>query len=211
MSLWYRTGHLLNDIFVTLFFSFKVIHSERMIEEGGVLFAMNHVSYLDPPFAAATCRKPVHYLARKTLISWPILGKLMLKVNVIPVDQERAEMKALKTLIRLLRSGERAFIFPEGARSMDGRLQPGMPGIGLIVAKTLVPVVPIRVFGAYEAFPRGAKTMKMYPVRAVVGEPIFFKKEDIKASGKKGYAQISNQIMAAIAAIELPEDEQIIP
>ena len=64
-------------------------------------------------------------------------------------------MSALKTVIKLLRAGESPIVFPEGARTLDGNLQPAQPGIGLIIAKTLVPVVPMRVFGAYEAMPPG--------------------------------------------------------
>lgn len=47
-------------------FDFRVVHPERIIEEGGVILAMNHQSYLDPPLAGIACRREIHYLARKT-------------------------------------------------------------------------------------------------------------------------------------------------
>ena len=75
-----------------------------------------------------------------------MLGPIFPRLNVVPIDQERPDMSALKTVIRLLRAGESTIVFPEGARTLDGQLQPAQPGIGLIIAKTLVPVVPMRVF-----------------------------------------------------------------
>ena len=138
-------------------FSLKVIGREHLPLSGGYLLAMNHQSYLDPPVVAlAADPRPIHFLARKTLMNWPVLGHFFPKLNVVPVDQERPDMSALKNVIRLLRAGETTIVFPEGARTLDGELQPAQPGIGLIIAKTLVPVVPMRVFGAYEAMPPGS-------------------------------------------------------
>ena len=66
-------------------------------------------------------------------------------------------MSALKAVIRIVREGHCTVVFPEGSRTPDGKLQPAQPGLGLVIAKTLAPVVPMRIFGAREAFPRGAK------------------------------------------------------
>ena len=144
-------------------FAFKVVHRERIIEQGGVLIAMNHESYLDPPLAGIACRREIHYLARKTLLRWPVLGPMFPKLNVIPVDQERADMSAIKTVIRLIKKGECTIVFPEGARTPDGQLQPAQAGLGLIVAKTRCPIVPMRIFGAHRAFPRGGRPASSPP------------------------------------------------
>src|ERR1700744_4507785 len=135
------------------FFDFRAVHAERIIEEGGAILAMNHESYLDPPLAGIACRRELHFLARKTLLKWPILGPILPDMNVIPVDQERADMSALKTVIKLVRAGQATVIFPEGGRTLDGQLQPAQPGLGLVIAKTMAPVVPMRIFGAHKAFP----------------------------------------------------------
>jgi 1-acyl-sn-glycerol-3-phosphate acyltransferase len=76
-------------------------------------------------------------------------------LNVIPVNQEGIDRSALKALIRVLKAGNAALVFPEGARTLDGKLQPAEPGLGLVIAKTLAPVVPMRIFGAHDALPRG--------------------------------------------------------
>jgi 1-acyl-sn-glycerol-3-phosphate acyltransferase len=123
-------------------------------------------------------------------------------MNVVPVDQERADMSALKTVIRIVKEGGSTIVFPEGGRTRDGNLQPAQPGLGLVIAKTLAPVVPMRIFGAYEAFPRGAKRVRLHPITIVVGEPLYFTKEDIAGGGRDLYRQLSQRVMDRIAAIE---------
>ena len=167
---------------------------------------MNHESYIDPPLAGICCYRAIHFLARKTLLDWPILGPIFPKLNVVPVDQERADMSALKTIIKLVRQGHCTVVFPEGGRTPDGALQPAQPGLGLVIAKTLAPVVPMRIFGAYRAFPMGAKSVKPGPVRIVVGEPIHFTETDLNGSGRDLYQKLSERVMERIAALRLPAE-----
>src|SRR6187431_1387301 len=106
MGAWYQFSYQLSTLLAKTLFDFKVVHRERVIEEGGVILAMNHQSYLDPPLAGIACRREIHFLARKTLLEWPILGPIFPKLRVIPVDQDRADMSALKNVIKLIRAGE---------------------------------------------------------------------------------------------------------
>ncbi len=202
MNGWYRFGYNLWRFLACTAFSFRVIHPERIIEEGGAILAMNHQSYVDPPLAGICCKRAIYFLARKTLLNWPILGPIFPKINVVPVDQERADMSALKTVIRLVKAGHCTIVFPEGGRTPDGNLQPAQPGLGLVIAKTLAPVVPMRIFGAYEAFPRGAKFPKPHRITIVIGEPMRFTKEEIEGGGRDLYQSLSDRVMARIASIE---------
>ena len=183
-------------------FAFKTVHRERIIEEGGCILAMNHQSYLDPPLAGISCHREIHYLARKTLLDWPVMGRIFPKLNVIPVDQERADMSALKAVIRLVKAGNCTVVFPEGSRTEDGEFLPALPGLGLIIAKTRCPVVPMRIFGAREAFPRGGRPHLLKPITLVVGEPIRFTDADLTGEGRALYQRLSEQVMARIASIE---------
>ena len=74
----------------------------------------------------------------------------------------------------------------------------------MIIAKTLAPVVPIRIFGSFEAWPKGGK-ITPHRITVVVGKPMRFKKEDFAANNREVYQKISEQVLSAIAAIELPE------
>jgi 1-acyl-sn-glycerol-3-phosphate acyltransferase len=202
MGAWYSAGYNLSKLLARTFFSFRVVHSERIIETGGALLAMNHQSFLDPPLAGICCKRQIHFLARKTLLKWPVLGPILPKLNVVPVDQDRADMSALKTVIKLVKAGHCTIVFPEGARTLDGRLQPAQPGLGLIIAKAMVPVVPMRIFGGHEAFPPGAKYPKPHPITIVVGEPIIFTAADVAGGGRELYQRLSERVMERIAAIE---------
>jgi 1-acyl-sn-glycerol-3-phosphate acyltransferase len=202
MGAWYTFGYGLTKCIAHTFFSFRVVHPERIIETGGALLAMNHQSFVDPPLAGICCKREIHFLARKTLLDWPVLGPILPKLNVVPVNQERADMSALKTVIKLVKAGNCTIIFPEGGRTEDGKLQPAQPGLGLIIAKSLVPVVPMRIFGAYEAYPMGAKYPKIHPITIVVGEPIIFTQADLVGSGRELYQRLSDRVMESIAAIQ---------
>lgn len=192
-------------------YSLRILGRENMPGPGGQILAMNHQSYLDPPIAALATPFPIYFLARKTLLKWPVLGPIFPDLNVIPVDQERPDMGALKSVIRLVRAGNTTLVFPEGARTLDGAMQPAAPGIGLIIAKTLAPVVPMRVFGAFEAMPREGKRMRMVPITLKIGKPLSFQESDAPEKGEDTrviYQGLSDRVMAAIAAIELTPDER---
>ncbi|MEP7014280.1 MAG: lysophospholipid acyltransferase family protein [Verrucomicrobiota bacterium] len=201
MNFYYWIGYNLSRLVGRLFFHYRVIHPERMIQTGPVILAMNHQSFLDPPLAGITCHRAIYYLARRSLQDSPFLGWLLPKLSVIPVDQEAVDRSALKALIRVIKNGNGALVFPEGSRTSDGRLQPALPGVGLVIAKTRAPVVPLRIFGAFDAWPIGGKLRLWRRITVVIGDPIFFSDEDLDAKGR--YAQLSQRVMDAIAGLHL--------
>ena len=186
------------------FFRLQIHGQENIIEDGPALLAMNHQSFLDPPLGSICCNRQIHFLARKTLFDIPYLGKLLRHLNVIGVDRDGADMSALKSVIRLVRDGGCTIIFPEGTRSRDGLLQPAKAGVGLVIAKTLAPVVPMRVFGAFDAFPRGRKFPRRVPISVVIGKPLRFTKADVAGDPREVYQRMSEQVMARIAELRLP-------
>src|SRR5213596_4188101 len=203
MNFYYWLGYHLSRLVGRLFFRLRVVHRERMLQSGPVILAMNHQSYLDPPLAGITCDRAVYFLARRTLLDVPLLGRILPKLNVIPVNQEGIDRSALKALIRVLKAGNAALVFPEGSRTVDGSLQPAEPGLGLVIAKTLAPVVPMRIFGAHEALPRDGGRLRCAPITIVIGEPIFFSAADLGSRGKDLYGRLSQRVMDAIAALPL--------
>jgi 1-acyl-sn-glycerol-3-phosphate acyltransferase len=199
----YRAGHTLCTAVAELAFRLKIYGRENLIEQGPAILASNHASYLDPPLVGVACRKEVFYLARKTLFEKPVLGSLLPRINCIPVDRDRGDVGAVRTLLRLLKEGKRVVVFPEGTRSKDGKLQPARGGLGLIIAKTLAPVVPVRIFGSYDALPRSGG-IHFTQVTMVVGKPLIFTKADLGADERLAYQVLSDRVMAAIAALEIP-------
>jgi 1-acyl-sn-glycerol-3-phosphate acyltransferase len=200
---WYFSIYHLTRFVARVFFRFRVIHPERVLQEGPVILAMNHQSYLDPPFAGSGCRRAIYFLARKSLLDLPVLGWLLPKLNVIPVDQDGGDRSALKAIIRILRANHCALVFPEGARTLDGNLQPPQPGIGFVIAKTLAPVVPMRIFGAHEALPRGGGRLRFCRITIVVGEPLYFTAADLEGNHREVYPRLAQRVMDAIAVLRL--------
>lgn len=203
MNPWYFTVYQLTRLVARLFFRFRVLHRERVIQEGPVILAMNHESYLDPPFAGIACNRAIYFLARKTLLDVPLLGWLLPRLNVIPVDQEGGDRSALRAVLRILRANHCALVFPEGSRTLDGNLKPPLPGIGLVIAKTLAPVVPMRIFGAHRALPRGGGKLRFCSITIVVGEPLSFTASEVQGNGREVYPRLSQRVMDAIAALQL--------
>lgn len=202
MNFYYWLGYHLSRILAKIFFRFRILHRERMIQTGPVILASNHQSYFDPPLAGNASDRPIYFLARRSLLNVPVLGWLLPKLNVIPVEQEGVDRSALKGIIKVLKQGECALVFPEGSRTFDGELLPAQPGLGLIIARTLAPVVPVRIFGAHEVLPRGGG-FHFHPITIVVGEPIYFSEADLQPRDKNLYARLSQRVMDAIAALNL--------
>ena len=182
------------------FFSWKVVNREKLIEDGPVLIVSNHQSFLDPPMLGISYEDGIYFFARKTLFRGIFKWALPLCL-AIPIDQENPDAASLKHVIRLLKSGKRVLVFPEGSRTPDGEIHDGMGGIGLILSKTKVPVQPLRISGAYEAFPIGARFPKLHPVTVTVGDPIPFSPAELNAKGKEAYQHLTDRIMDAIRAL----------
>jgi 1-acyl-sn-glycerol-3-phosphate acyltransferase len=205
MNFYYWLGYHLSRLLAKVFYGFRIIHRERVIQTGPVILATNHQSFLDPPLAGNAADRAIFFLAKKSLMDVPILGWLLPKLNVIPVNLEGSDRSALKALIRILSAGECALVFPEGTRTPDGDLQPAEPGLGLLIAKTRAPVVPMRIFGAYDIWPIHGKLRLRGKITIVVGHPIYFSESDVEGSGKDLYTRLSQRVMDAIAALQLPE------
>ena len=200
----YRIGHSLCTAVAEIAFRLKIYGRENIIEEGPAIMASNHASFLDPPFVGVACRNEIFYLTRKSLLEKPVLGPLLAKVNCIPIDRDRGDVGAVRAILRLVKDGKRVLLFPEGTRSRDGNLQPARGGLGLIIAKTLAPVVPIRIFGSYAALPRSGG-IHFSPVTMVVGKPLTFSKADIGTDERSAYQILSDRVMAEIARLEMPK------
>jgi 1-acyl-sn-glycerol-3-phosphate acyltransferase len=205
----YRCGWLFFRTAFATYFRWRVIDAENVPKTGGVILAANHASYLDPPIVGAGLDRDINYLARQSLFRFPIVGQILHSWNSVPVDRDGGGAKGLKIILGRLLGGAGIILFPEGTRTNDGKLQPAHAGIGLIVAKSEAPVVPVHVFGTYEAWGRNTKFPRPKKVTVRYGQPMRFEKLRAEAKNctkdrlKQIYQEIADEIMAAIAALRL--------
>lgn len=202
--------HLVRLIFST-YFRGEVYNTNYVPERGPVIIASNHVGYIDPFCVGAAVQRRICYLCRESAFRWPIIGYLLKRWNAVPVDREGKNPRGLKAVLDRLKDGEAVMLFPEGTRTHDGNLQKAKPGIGLLVAQSRAPVLPVRIFGMWEAYNRHMKIPRPKKVHVVFGKLISFedKIEKLKnmdrESAKLVYQEIADGIMEAIANIKLKE------
>ena len=188
--------------FFKALFNVKIINHDKLIQSGPCIYVANHQSFLDPPLVATLFEGEINFLARKTLMNHPVMNYALPHLNVIPIDQERPDPASILKVLRLVRSGQPIVIFPEGSRCEDGKMHDAMPGIGLILSKLAgIPVQPLRIHGAYEAWPIHSKRIRCHPISITAGDPIPFTEAELKAKGREGQLAIGKKIMDAIKAL----------
>lgn len=180
---------------------------------GSIILAANHASNLDPIVMAAVVlpkvRRRFQWLGKKELFDWPILGWVARNGGVHPVDRGAADVEAFRLAKRILDEGYILFVFPEGTRSADGRLQEARDGTAVLALRTDAPILPVGIAGSHGVWPRGQKLP--HPggrVTIRVGTP--FRLSEVLPEGTdrrvaKGLA--TTHIMRAIAAL-LPPDQR---
>jgi len=212
MNLSYRIAWTLFRAWYATYFRWRVYGAENVPVKGGVILAANHSSFLDPPLVGSGLERDINYLARESLFRYPGIGALLRSWNAVPVDRDGGGAKGLKIILDRLLAGGGIILFPEGTRTKDGQLQPARSGIGLTVIKSTAPVVPVRVFGTYEAYGRHLKFPRPHRVVVKYGRPMNF--EALRAEAKtcdkprlkEIYQQVADEIMAAIAKLEPKAD-----
>jgi 1-acyl-sn-glycerol-3-phosphate acyltransferase len=205
MSPIYGVCHYFIRVAFDVFFRGEVAGTENLPRNGAFLIAANHASHLDPPLIGCHVPRQMCFFARKTLWKPGLAAWWLDAVGTIPVDRDGGQdVGALKRVLRALSEGKVMILFPEGTRSPDGQLQSPKPGVGFIVCKTQVPVVPARIFGSFEAFGKGMKTPRPQPTTVVFGKPIPPSGYDDPSAGKLRYQVASERIMAEIAKLHPP-------
>lgn len=209
---YWLTWTVLRGLF-RLYFRWRILNVASVPSTCGAIFAPNHASLVDPFIVGAAVPRQTTYLARETLFRFAPLGWLLRKWSAVPLDRDRGSAAGLRIVFERLRQGDAVLLFPEGTRTRDGKLQPARSGIGLIVIKSEVPVVPVRVFGTFEAMRREAWLPLPRRVTVRFGQPLQFvalrneAKNCSKARLKAIYQQVADEIMAAISELESGEDK----
>lgn len=164
-----------------------------------LLICSNHASFLDPPVIGCVF-DTIYFFARRTLFDHPFMAWLLPRMNTIPIDRDRPDLSGLRTTLRIVKAGHPILLFPEGTRSATGELGPAQRGVGLFIAKTGAPVLPVRIEGSHQAWPRGGRP-RPHPIRVTIGPLITDLKPDPNADPSDDYLRLAQQVMDAIAKL----------
>lgn len=155
-------------------FRFRSYGSQRMPQAGPVLVCSNHQSHLDPVLVGLVFGRRLNFVARKSLFDITLLGMLIEFLDAIPIDRDGMGLAGIKESIRRLRRGEAVLIFPEGTRSRGGELGKLKPGFCALARRTKASLLPVAIDGAYQAWPRNARMIRLCRIQVGVAEPICF-------------------------------------
>jgi long-chain acyl-CoA synthetase len=134
------------------------------IPDGPCIIAPNHQSFLDGLFVAAFLKrktfKTTYFYAKKKHVKGWFLRFMASKNNVIVMDINNDLKESIQKLAEVLKSGKKIILFPEGTRTKTGDLGDFKKTFAILSRELNVPIVPVAITGAYNAFPRGSKIPK---------------------------------------------------
>ena len=195
----YTVAKLISYIFCKIYFRLEVNGADNIPKKGGVLVASNHSSFLDPVIVGVGISRQTYYLTKQSLFEIPIFRLLIKALHTIPVRRELVSVSTFKELIKSLNAKKVIILFPEGTRSLDGKLGQGKVGVGMIALKADVPIIPAYIDGAIKAFPKNGKWIHPKKIRVIFGKPIMPNGKDLN---KKNYREISTQVMQSISSLK---------
>jgi 1-acyl-sn-glycerol-3-phosphate acyltransferase len=152
----------------------KIIGRDALDPCRAYIFMSNHVSNLDPPIQIPIIPRRTSVLVKKELFRTPVLGRAMRMASLIPVDRGNrdAGIDAVREAKKVVERGISMVIYPEGHRSVDGKLLPFKKGPFYLAMECGVPVVPVTITGTHFAMPKGRFAIKRGVVKVIFHSPI---------------------------------------
>jgi 1-acyl-sn-glycerol-3-phosphate acyltransferase len=188
-----------------LYFGLELHGADRVPASGPLLITPNHQSFADPPLVTIPVHRPVYYMAWSRLFAIPGFGWFIRRLRAFPVDLDARDSRATRETIRLLRAGEAVMIVPEGGRSADGRVGAFKLGAFRLAASLGVPVLPVSIAGAHEAWPPGRRlprpgriTITYHP--AEYPDPTLEVREAARRLAERAHAVIARSLAATSRA-----------
>ncbi len=137
-------------IILILLFKIDINGEENIPQDRGLIVCSNHYHWLDPIVVACFFNRKVHFMAKKELFKNKYFGMLLKRVHAFPVNRGAADITAIKTALRVVKSQKVLGIFPEGTRVKAGQIGNAEPGIAMIGIKGEVDILPIGINGNYK-------------------------------------------------------------
>jgi len=187
---------------------------ENVPDEGGAIFASNHLAVVDSFFLPLELNREIVFIGKADYFTGSglkgrLIAGFMRGVGTIPVDRSggRASEAALHTGLRRLQEGKLFGIYPEGTRSPDGRLYRGKTGVARLALESGAPVIPVAMIDTDKAQPTGTKIPKLIRVGVKIGTPLDFSRYEGMEGDRFVLRSITDEIMYAL--MELSGQEYV--
>lgn len=179
----------------------EVVGLENVPVYGGAILASNHQSYLDFLIVPVSgCRLPF-YVVGEVFFKIPVIGWILKKLGFIQINRRsHLHTDTIKAVLDCLSEGELIGIFPEGTRSLTGKLQKAYNGTAFIAHMSELPVVPVVVVGTFEAWPKGSRLPKIHKCTVKFGKPLLFSRGEYIAD-KSILNKTTKSIMTQVALL----------
>jgi 1-acyl-sn-glycerol-3-phosphate acyltransferase len=175
---------------------------ENVPEKGAVIYASNHLSFVDSVFLPIVVDRPISFLAKSDYFTGKgfvgaIVRWFFLAIHQLPIDRSggKASEASLNSGLEHLAKGGQLGIYPEGTRSPDGRMYRGRTGVARMILEAGVPVIPVAMIDTEKAMPTGTKIPKVRRVGVVFGEPLDFSRFDGMEGDRFVLRSITDEIM----------------
>lgn len=195
-------------------FKVKAIGLENIPKESCV-FTPNHASYLDS--FAIGCIMPYERLIHTQWAGWtglayanPLASYLSRLSGIIPIEGSKSLVTSLALGALVIQKGHSLFWYPEGTRTEDGKLLPFKQGLGLILEKNAVPVVPVYIDGAREALPPGAYIPTFSQIRIYFGEAVMPSQLIREGTGKTDAEKLVTALRERVLKMEVEAKQESI-
>lgn len=172
-------------------FLYPLRHTGREnIPKGPAIVCANHSNYIDPVLVAFSFGREnlIHFMAKKEILSAPILGPILKKCGVFPVDRDNSDIDAIRTAMKCLKSGEKILIFPEGTRRNRDNAVEAKTGAVRIASKMQVPIIPVCIPRRKKIFGR---------VHINIGEPYY-----VEGSTHEDFLRLADELMDRINSMQ---------
>ncbi|KAF2415276.1 1-acyl-sn-glycerol-3-phosphate acyltransferase [Microbacterium sp. B35-04] len=203
MSFTYAMGRQIIRPLARIVYRPRVDGKANVPKSGPVIFASNHLSFIDSIAIPVASPRPVHFLAKASYFESGLSRWFFTAIGAIPVQRGagQAALDALDQQRTLLEEGSAVALYPEGTRSLDGRLYKGRTGVAFLALQTGAPVVPVGLIGTDDVMPVGAKMPSLsHRITVRFGEPLDLAHHGPASSGK-ARRLATDEIMAAIHAL----------
>ena len=171
---------------VRLFTRARAVGLENVPKTGGVVYAINHLHWIDIPLVGLLSPRTVWFVAKAEAANHPVGGWILRAHGAIAIRRGESDRDAVRRMRDEARAGHVIGLFVEGTRQRNGRPGTAQPGAAMVALQEDVPVIPVAIYGTQFWKPGNFRRCSV-----AFGEPLRF--EGLPKNGK-GYREATQVI-----------------